>query len=244
MSQEEKRILMVLGGTYHDFNGFATAVSPLFQRAGYAVESTYDLNRLETLPVVEEAVAEEVVAGEADSEEAGPETEEEESGPDVVLLYTCLSGLKDGERTHDEVTPKQAAALARWVRAGGGLLAAHSATVMHGSNRTLRRLLGGSFISHPPQFAFNIMPLAHDHPINVGIESFTVHDEFYMQEYDSGLDIHMAAVDRGVCYPMVWSKQEGPGRVAYVGPGHGAETWFLPAYRQLMLQTLGWLCGG
>jgi hypothetical protein len=192
-----KHILMVLGGTWHDFEGFAAAMTPVIENAGHRVTATYE----------PEAIA-----------QLG------ESGYDLVLLNTCI-----GERREDDgptalgFTDAQAESLARWVRGGGGLLQ------------------GGVFVSHPPQFSFTVYPLYEEHPITAGIEAFAVYDEFYVQDYDPSVEIHMIALDQGVAHPMVWSKREGKGRVAYIAMGHDLGVWSLEPYQRLTLQAIEWL---
>jgi type 1 glutamine amidotransferase len=210
-----KHILMVLGGTWHDFEGFAAAMTPVIENAGHRVTATYE----------PEAIA-----------QLG------ESGYDLVLLNTCI-----GERREDDgptalgFTDAQAESLARWVRGGGGLLSMHAATVASQSSPALRALQGGIFVSHPPQFSFTVYPLYEEHPITAGIEAFAVYDEFYVQDYDPSVEIHMIALDQGVAHPMVWSKREGKGRVAYIAMGHDLGVWSLEPYQRLTLQAIDWL---
>ncbi len=213
---EDKRILIILGGIYHDFEGFTSAVKPLLETGGYTVEATYDLDRLTTL---------------------------RESPYDLILSYTSLSRHREGEEdTHPQfLTPKQTAGLAHWVRTGGAFLTVHCGTVVGRDNPAFKALAGGVFVEHPPQFSFMVYPLYHDHPIIEGIEAFSVKDEFYIQDYELGLDIHMVAVHEGVAYPIVWSKQECSGRVAHIAMGHSEVVWNLPPYQRLMQQTVNWL---
>lgn len=209
-----KRILIILGGTWHDFDGFTTTMAPVFEAAGHVVESTYDLDTLTRL---------------------------HEGHHDLVLLYTCLEAPKDPSTESAPFTDAQAEALVKWVRDGGALLAAHAATVSGQANPKLKALMGGVFIEHPPQFTFTVYPLFGEHAITAGIDAFTAHDELYIQAYDETVDLHMVTLDRGIAYPMIWSKHEGTGRVAHVALGHGPEVWSLPPYRRLMLQAVGWL---
>jgi type 1 glutamine amidotransferase len=209
-----KRVLILLSGTYHDFDGFAGAIKPVLEAAGHTVETTYDLDALTRL--------------------GG-------SGYDVVLMYTCL-GTPEQEDAEPEVhTDAQVTGLVEWVRAGGALLAAHAATAAAQFSSVLRVLMGGVFVEHPPQFAFTVYPSYREHPVTAGVEPFTVHDEFYFELHEPGVDVHMVALDRGVAYPMVWTRSEGQGRVAHVAMGHDAKVWNLEPYQRLMLQAIDWL---
>jgi type 1 glutamine amidotransferase len=216
MTLSGERVLILLGGQWHDFDGFASFMQSLLTPQGVQVEATYDLDRLLHL---------------------------DEMKYDVVLSYTCLSPRKEGNNPEgpEQLTDAQVQGLARWVRAGGGLLAAHAATVVGESDPALGELIGGVFVSHPPQFAFSVYPMFGEHPITAGIEAFSVHDEFYVERYSPDVHIHMVAFDRGVAYPMAWSKREGQGRVAHLAPGHSAQVWNLEVYQRLLLQTLEWL---
>ncbi|MBN1812062.1 MAG: ThuA domain-containing protein [Anaerolineae bacterium] len=210
-----KKILMTLGGTWHDFDGFAAAMTPVLQKAGYEVDATYDLDALAQVA---------------------------EGGYDLVLLNTCIGEVRqDDGPTAPGLTDAQAESLASWVQGGGGLLAVHAATVAGQTSPALRALVGGVFVEHPPQFSFTVYPLYKEHPITAGIGAFTVHDEFYVQAYDDTVAIHAIALDRGVAHPMVWSKSEGKGRVVYIAMGHGPEVWELEPYQRLVLQAIEWL---
>ncbi|MBI3959564.1 MAG: ThuA domain-containing protein [Chloroflexi bacterium] len=210
------KILLLLGGVHHDFAGFAAAFQEIVGDGSHAITTTYDGDAL--LRLHEEDV-------------------------DVVALYTCLGGAKKDNVVAEDLTAAQTAALVDWVRAGGSLLALHAATVLREENQAMRTLIGGRFLSHPPQFDFAVSPLARKHPLTDGVGSFTVHDEFYMQEFNPEVAIHMTAEDRGIVYPMVWTKDEGHGQVVYIAPGHTATTWTTESYRQLLRQSVRWLAG-
>ncbi len=206
--------LLILGGMYHDFAGFAAWAQPVFASAGCRVEATYDLDRLAHL---------------------GSDTQ-------LVISYTSLSLHREGQNDTwpDQMTGAQIAGLRGWVRQGGGLLGVHSATVAGQSGPEFGQLMGGVFVEHPPQFAFPVYPLHPEHPITAGVEAFTVHDEFYMQRMVAPVQVHMVALDRGLAHPMVWTRAEGEGRVAYVAMGHSALVWELPPFRKLLLQAAEW----
>jgi type 1 glutamine amidotransferase len=214
-----KKALLLLGGVWHDFEGFARAVRPWLESGGWSVEATCDLDRLTRL---------------------------DKEGVDLVLSYTCFSrgpGENGQPGSPEKMSGAQIHALRRWVRGGGALLGAHSATVLGKSSPLLGELMGGVFVEHPPALSFTVYPVYGDHPITAGIKAFSVHDELYMQRCSPSVDVHMLAIDHGTAYPMVWSKAEGRGRVAHVAPGHSAKVWKLEPYRRLMLQAVAWVTG-
>lgn len=211
-----KRILLVLGGIYHDFEGFAAAMRTLLEGVGHSLDATDDLSLL---------------------------TQLDRSDYDAVMSYTSLSRHREGheDTTPETLTDDQVRNLTHWVNTGGGLLAVHSATVSGVANPEMRALLGGVFVSHPPQFSFMVYPMYRPHPVTEGIEAFAVKDEFYVQDYDASDAVHMVALDRGVAYPMVWTREQGQGRVAHIAMGHGPDVWRLPPYQRLILQSITWL---
>lgn len=211
-----KHILLILGGIYHDFEGFAGAMRLLFEGVGHTLDATYDLDTL---------------------------TQLDRSDYDLVMSYTSLSPHREGQEdtTPETLTDDQVRNLAHWVETGGALLAVHSATVSAIPNPAMHSLMGGVFVSHPPQFSFMVCPMYRAHPITEGVEAFAVRDEFYVQDYDEANEVHMVAIDRGVAYPMVWTRDQGHGRVAYIAMGHGPDVWRLPPYQRLILQSITWL---
>jgi len=216
MNTRAKYILIILGGLYHDFDGFARAMKLLFEADDWSVEATYDLDVLTRL----------------DKKEC-----------QVVLSYTCLSKNSPEQETStpERLTDEQVHGLAGWVQHGGGLLAVHCATVIGESNSDLARLLGGNFISHPAPFNFTVSSILDQHPLTNGVPAFDVYDEFYMEHCEPSTAVHMTAVYEGKTYPMVWSKPEGAGRVAHIAPGHFPEVWKHPLYQHLMIQAVNWL---
>lgn len=209
-------ILLLLGGQWHDFDGFAAAMDELLEGVGYNLDVTYDFNDLTRL---------------------------DELGCNLLLSYTCLAKSTAGDEPTSltKFSDDQVRALVGWVQRGGVWLAAHAASVLGDSDPELERLLGGAFVRHPPQFRFKALPLSAQHPITGGIEAFDVYDELYIERYHPSVTIHMIAVYEQVAYPIVWNRSEGQGMVAHIALGHSNQTWELKPYQCLMLQTIQWL---
>lgn len=212
----EKHALILLGGMWHDFDGFARTIGALLETAGWQVRATYDLDELTRL-------------------DANP--------CELVLSYTCFSLHGEGldNSGPDRMSDAQVDGLTRWVRTGGGFLSAHCASVCGESGPGLQALTGGRFVSHPDPFVFTVYPVYRAHPIIAGVQAFSVFDELYVEECDPSVDIHMTTIDRGVAYPMVWSKNEEQGRVVHIAPGHYAAVWANEQYQRLVMQAVGWL---
>jgi len=211
----KKRVLMLLGGSWHDFDGFARSLCPLLKAANWDVETSHDLQHLARL---------------------------DDRACDLVLNYTCFAKHTEGLGQGPEgMSATQVEGLTRWVRAGGAFLSVHAASVRGESGVGLSTLTGGAFVEHPPACVFTVYPLYGPHPITTGIEAFQVDDEMYIEQCQAGVNVHMLAVQAGVAYPLVWSKSEGRGRVAHIALGHSEAVWELGPYRRLLLQTAGWL---
>lgn len=213
---QSQSALLLLGGAWHDFDGFARSLGLLLTKQGWTLEISYDLDRLRGL---------------------------DQENQRLVILYTCFARQGEaGESSSPEgMSETQIAALANWVRNGGALLAAHASTVLGNSSARLGDLLGGVFIEHPPLGSFTVYPLYERHPITAGLSAFAVQDELYFEQCRPAVTVHMVAVQDGWVYPQVWSKDEGQGRVAHIALGHTAAVWDLESYQRLVLQTVDWL---
>lgn len=211
-----KKALLLLGGSWHDFDGFAAWFTTFLEKRDWEVEATYDLNRLLAL---------------------------EEEKFDLVASYTCFSANPDkvNAKGSGMMQAEQVAAIYNWVRKGGAFLGVHGACVLGETNPLYAELVGGRFIKHPPAFEYTVYPLFETHEVTKGIDAFKVKEELYISEYDGELHLLMASELEGVLHPLVWAKHEGLGRVVYNALGHNADTWVLPEYGKLTEQSISWL---
>src|SRR5690554_142687 len=96
------RVLLLAGGGWHDFHGFAAAVKEILASYPFKVDFTLDPDRLLRL-------------------------EEEEYR--LVISYTCFVGPEEKTPVTgaNQLNTRQVEALTGWVRKGGAFLAAHAA---------------------------------------------------------------------------------------------------------------------
>jgi type 1 glutamine amidotransferase len=133
-------------------------------------------------------------------------------------------------------------AFLEYVRNGNGLLAIHSGTAGYAQTPVLRGLLGGVFVSHPPQCPVTVEPRA-DHPLTAGSAAFIIKDEHYhMALDDTQADLFLTTTSEHGTQPAGWTRREGAGRVVVLTPGHNLEVWLHPDYQALIGNALRW-CG-
>ena len=211
-----KKALLILGGSWHDFEGFADWFTDFLSQKHWKVEATYDLDRLLAL---------------------------EKEKIDLVVSYTCFSANPDTEnqKGSGKMTDEQVIALYSWVRSGGAFYSVHGATILGETNPLYVKLNGGKFVKHPPAHTFTVYPLYGNHEIIEGIDAFQVTDELYIEDYEGTLDILMVSILEDVVHPIVWCKHEGLGRVVHNALGHTPEVWSAPAYQMLTSNAINWL---
>lgn len=133
-------------------------------------------------------------------------------------------------------------ALRDYVRAGGGLLAVHSGTASYKDVAPVRAVLGGVFLSHPPQCEVTLESCA-GHSLTAGIAgSCTVVDEHYQMALDdaqANVFLHSRSV-HGV-QPAGWTRTEGRGHVCVLTPGHNLAVWLHPSFQRLLTNALDWV---
>ena len=145
------------------------------------------------------------------------------------------------------VTDDDLAVLDRFVRAGGGLLALHTAVICFDGVPRWRALCGAAWdwdrSSHPPLGPVTVSPTpaGRAHEVTGGVEAFTVEDEAYgfLDEVD-GLEPLLVADDGGRAQPLVWARAVGTGRVVTDLLGHGPASFEHPAHRRVLARAASW----
>ena len=137
------------------------------------------------------------------------------------------------------MTPEVEDAFLEYVRRGNGLLAIHSGTAGYAEAPTLRALLGGVFIQHPPQCPVTVMP--KEGHFLADAPTFSAQDEHYFMALDDvEADICLLTTSEHGTQPGGWTRVEGDGRVCVLTPGHNVEVWLDPAYQAILDKALRW----
>jgi uncharacterized protein len=188
--------------------------------------------RHESIPASEEILA--AIASDQDVEVSYARTEDEVrtrlaqlNGVDAVFFVNTTGELPSAD------------ALVAWVRDGGTFVGVHAASdTWHGVPEYLE-MLGGEFLSHPPEMTATIVV---DDPGHVATRGLPPAHELYEELYDLG-GVDLAAVRtllsaRG--RPLAWEKRFGKGRVLYTALGHREDVWRSEWFRTHMSGVLQW----
>lgn len=153
----------------------------------------------------------------------------------VVLYYHAKS-----------ISPSALQTLDGFARAGGGILAVHSATASFKQSPAYFDILGGRFVGHPPVSALRVQPTQPIDDVFGAVAPFEVRDEAYHHELAADLRVHFTARiggDGAEAVPFVWTRRHGSGRVCYVGAGHCAGSLTHPSIQGILQTGLRWVCG-
>ncbi|NLG28106.1 MAG: Gfo/Idh/MocA family oxidoreductase [Chloroflexi bacterium] len=160
-----------------------------------------------------------------------------ESNYAAVVVYT--TGLTD------DLTAPREQGLFSFVRNGGGFVGIHSATDSFRGNRAYVSLVNGEFETHPAMHEFPVEIVNPNHYMTVRMPGFSVVDEMYhLKSHDPARCTLLAQTYwQGKQMPMVYTRTEGKGRVAYIALGHSEQAWQHPEFNKLLLRGLRWVNG-
>ena len=155
---------------------------------------------------------------------------------DVILNYS--TGLT--------ATDAQIDALLSAVQGGIGYVGLHAATVTFTQHPRYLAMVGARFQRHDPIKRFTVRFVGREHPITHGLQDYEHEDELYelTADYENPKNlipvtgIRVLAEAEG--HPMVYVKEHGAGRVAYLASGHDARSLAHPTYRTLFTRAIAW----
>jgi len=158
-------------------------------------------------------------------------------------------------------TEAQKLAFQRYIQAGGGMVAIHSAS---GSERQwpwFWRTMGGKFKRHPALQKFEIQVLDPLHPSTLHLPTtWQWEDEcYYLEHLYPGKHVLLAAnlntvtddkkgeypgITFGKLIPICWSEEMGLGRTWYTALGHKKEYYSDPTFTTHLLGGILWVLDG
>ncbi len=230
------RNLLLTGGPTHPFAETAPLLVDLLAEQG-----------IDTVVVTEPADA--VAALRAAEAGVG-------DGFDLVTVH-ALRWRMDQDRYADQraafavdLAPDDLAVIDRSVRAGGGLLALHTAVICFDADPTWRALCGAAWrwdvSTHPPLGPVDVTVTAagETHAITEGLASFQVEDEVYgfLDEVDD-LEPLLVGEHGGRTHPLLWARPVGAGRVVTDLLGHGPASLSHPTHRTILARAAAWALG-
>jgi type 1 glutamine amidotransferase len=222
--------LIYTGGISHPFESAAPALAGILADAGLVPEVTFELDRV--LAVLSER-------------------------PDALLVnYALRWSMTQHEKYAPDRTrwalsiPEVAcAAIAGHVRAGGGLLGLHTASICFDDWPAWGEVLGGRWrwgVSHHPALGPVTASLGGEDVLTRGLGDFTVTDEAY-SELEVEPSARVVATVTGVGstrpQPAVWMHDYGLGRAVYDSLGHDAASLNHPIHRRLIQRAALWAIG-
>ncbi|MDQ3673086.1 MAG: ThuA domain-containing protein [Gemmatimonadota bacterium] len=146
-------------------------------------------------------------------------------------------------------TDAQRVALMRYVQAGGGFVAIHSASGTERTWKWFAGLVGGTFSRHAPFQKFGVLILDRTHPSLAHLpERWEREDECYylvrrnvnmrvlaVNDLTSIQDSKETPATFGDVFPSVWYQEYDGGRQWYTSLGHRKDDYAHPDFRQHML---------
>jgi len=153
---------------------------------------------------------------------------------DVVVFYSNNPGWSAGA----------ARDLQDYQQRGGGLVYIHFAVDGHSEVEALAASIGLAWRSGRSKFRHGPLDLTFRsaHPITKGISQLQLVDESYwnMDGDEHRINVLASGPEEGKAQPLLWTRENGPGRVFVSIPGHFTWTFDDPLFRLLLLRAICW----
>jgi type 1 glutamine amidotransferase len=217
-----KKILLLGGGTWHDFSGVGAVVREALAPVA-SVEYTEDVGRLSVKGL---------------------------AGYDGLALYTCWFTGDDtlADKSKASLPGHAQRAVEDFVAGGKAFLPLHSIICSYGNWTRLGEMIGFTWdwgvAGHDPQETFTSR-WHHAHPLWAGAEDITLFDEkYHALRQIRPVDIFMESEWQGRSQPLGWTTTFGKGRVMYSALGHTPEAMGHPVHTAMLRRGLRWALGG
>ena len=158
---------------------------------------------------------------------------EQLSRSDIILFYSNNPGW----------SPARAAELDSFLSRGGGALYMHFAVDGHEQCDELAQRIGLAWRGGASKFRHGPLDLSFAaHPITTGLTSVHFEDESYWNLIGNKTNVELVATgpEEGASQPLMWTREQGKGRVFVSIPGHYTWTFDDPVFRLLILRGMAW----
>jgi putative heme-binding domain-containing protein len=132
-----------------------------------------------------------------------------------------------------------------YLERGGGMVYIHYAVNGRAAPEEFAKRIGLAWRDGGSKFRHGPLDLsfpAPNHPISSGLRTLHLEDESYWDLVgdESKIDVLATAVEDGRARPLIWTRQNGRGRVFCMIPGHYTWTFDDPLYRVLLFRGIAW----
>ncbi|MBA4149228.1 MAG: ThuA domain-containing protein [Verrucomicrobia bacterium] len=175
------------------------------------------------------ALAENVIVETADKWPSA----EQMNKADVIVFYS----------NNPDWSPGRATELDAYLNRGGGVVYIHFAVDGHKHCDELAQRIGLAWRGGASAFRHGALDLKFEsHPISAGFERAHFVDESYWNLIGSETNFNLLAsgVEAGKPRPLMWTREQGKGRVFVSIPGHFTWTFDDPLFRLLILRGMAW----
>jgi type 1 glutamine amidotransferase len=155
------------------------------------------------------------------------------SSADVIVFYSNNPGWSPGRATE----------LDQYLNRGGGLVYLHYAVDGHDHVEELAQRIGLAWRGGGSKFRHGPLDLdLHPHPITAGMTRPHFVDESYWQLIGDPANIQPVAdgIEEDKPQPLMWTREQGRGRVFVSIPGHYTWTFDDPLFRVLIFRGMAW----
>jgi predicted dehydrogenase/type 1 glutamine amidotransferase len=146
---------------------------------------------------------------------------------------------------NDQMTAERFKGLSDFIKNGGGFAGSHCAADSFKENADYIDMLGGMFVTHPPEYEYTVQLTDTDHYITENLKNFRIWDELYIFEHFHPEKVNLLGktVYQGVERPVLWTKEYGKGKIAYIGIGGNYWTaWPDPKFQKVIMRMIAWVC--
>ena len=152
---------------------------------------------------------------------------------DVIVFYSDNPGWN----------ANRAKQLDAFLAQGGGLVFLHYAVDGHEDAEGLAQRIGLAWRGGQSKFRHGPLDLQlHAHPLSAGLGKVGFIDESYWNLVGDERNIELLAsgAEENASKPLLWTRQQGKGRVVVSIPGHYTWTFDDPLFRLLILRGIAW----